>query len=933
MMRKIYFLLTFTVLLTFPALAQNGSISGKLIDFQTQEPVSFANIAVLQQADSALVTGRATDNNGAFTIPIANGSYIVRMSFIGYHNAYRNVQITDQAQRVQLDTILMVTDNILLEDAMIVAKAPEIIMRGDTIEYNADSYRVQEGAVVEELVRLMPGMEVDSEGRVTNNGRRISRVMVNNEEFFSSDPTVALQNLPADMVERIQVMERQSDRSRMTGFADGEEEFVLNLVTRPGTREAIVGNGRTGYGSDNRYGVRGMFNYSRNSNRYTIMGGTNNTNNIGFQGGGMRGRGSGGGFGFGGSNNGISTARNVMGDFSHDLSSQLKIGGSTGFRNNDTEVITESVTERIRQSGNRIEQSDNRSNSIGYNYNMEFRFEWKPNALTEIIFRPSASYNTNSRRDEGTSNTRELAGDTINHGNSRSSSEGNGTVFGGSLNASRRLGDSGRVLNLQMDGNQNDSQSEGWEQSNTYFTSQPDIIRDLRSDNSNSSRSWRGSLSYVEPVGERSFIQLAYTYRQNLSESDRNRYSKDENGLYSVLDTALSRRTDNSFATQIAELNFRSEHGVLRYRLGFSVRPTSSQNKTYRAGDLENDLTQKVINYAPVAQFNFRWNRSHTLDVRYNGVTNQPSMEQLSPVVDVSNPTNIRYGNPDLKPSFTHEVTSRYQRANPERARSLNASANVRYLTNAVVSSSFENEAGIREFTFENVSGNWNSGGNVTINVPLRNLKYSAFSTSEIKYNHTSGFIDREINVSNRTELLQELGLNYRTDAFNFSIRGNVSTNAVHNSLDKTRNQEFYNYGGRSEAMLFLPWDLTASSDITYSAGAGYADGFNINEWMWNASVQKSLFRQKNGTLGFNIYDILQQRRNISRTVTANYIRDTTTSTITSFFMVNFSYRFNIFRGGATRENMMPRGGDFQRGHGGGERMIFREGGGQPQMF
>jgi hypothetical protein len=750
------------------------------------------------------------------------------------------------------------------------------------------------------------------------------------------------------MVERIQVMERQSDRARMTGFADGEEEFILNLVTRPGTREAFIGDARTGYGSDGRYGGRGMFNYSRNSNRYTIMGGTNNTNGIGFQGGGMRGRGGGGG-GFGGGNNGISTTRNVMGNFSHDLSSQLKIGGSAGFRNNDTDVITESITERIRQSGNRMEQSNSHSNSIGHNYSMDFRFEWKPNALTEIIFRPSASYNTNSRREEGTSNTRELTGDTINVGNSRSSSEGNGTAFGGNLNASRRLGDSGRVLNLQMDGNANNSQSEGWEQSNTYFTTpQPDIIRDLRSDNSSSSRSWRGSLSYVEPVGERSFIQLAYTYRQNFSESDRNRYSKDENGLYSVLDTALSRRTDNNFTTQIAELNFRSQHGILRYRLGFSVRPTSSQNKTYRAGDLVSDLTQNVINYAPVAQFNFRWSRSHTLEVRYNGVTNQPSMEQLSPVVDVSNPTNIRYGNPDLKPSFTHEVTSRYQRANPERARSLNASASVRYLTNAVVSSSFENEAGIRESTFENVSGNWNSNGNVTINVPLRNLRYSVFSTSEIRYNHTSGFIDREINVSNRTDLSQELGLNYRTDVFNFSIRGNVSTNTVNNSLDKTRNQEFYNYGGRADGRLFLPWDLTVASDIVYSASSGYTDGFNINEWMWNASVQKSLFRKKNGTLGFNMYDILQQRRNISRSVTANYIRDTTTNVITSFFMVSFSYRFNIFKGGATRENMMPRDGSFQGGPGGGERVIigapvgpggggerviFREGGGQPQMF
>ena len=949
-MKKIYLLLIFTLLFVFSAMAQNGYIVGTLIDDETQEPILGASVRVLQQTDSTFVTGQATRFDGTFSIAVENGSYIVHVTFIGYEDVFRDVQINSAIRRAELGTIAMTTDAFLLDEAVITAMVPEIIMRGDTIEFNADAFRTPEGAVLEELLRQLPGVEVNEQGQITVHGRRVSRIMVDDEEFFSTDPTVASQNLPANMVQRVQVAERRSDRARMTGFDDGEEETIINLVTRPGMREALIGEVRAGYGQDfygeDRYGGRAMINYMRNSNRYTLFSGLNNTNNIGFTGG-MGARlpgGGGGGGGFGGANQGVSTLGNLGGDFVQVFSDQFRIGGNIFYRHNDTDISSRAETQRLRATGDIFESSADTIRRVGNNYNMNLRMEWQPNEMTEIIFRPTASFNNSWSEEWGDFASRRdgFAGDTINHGHSQRVSTGSGQNVGGSLNISRRLGREDRVLNVQLDGNTGESRNESFIESSTIFPDNPaqNLIRDQRINDDRNNHSWRASISYVEPLGNNNFLQIAYTYRRNFSESDRDTRSRDANNEFTIFERDFSLRNKNHFVTQEMEVNFRSERGILRYRIGASVRPWSQHNTAHRGDDLERDITRSGINFAPVAQLNLRWNRSHTLEVRYNGITVQPTIDQLSPVVDISNPLNTVTGNPDLTPSFTHEITTRYQLANPERARSLSITGSFRYFTNAIVNATEIDDEGRRITTFRNVgSGNWNTNANVTINSPLRDgSRFSLSSTSRVNYSHMNGFINGDPNLSQRTGLTQVMGLNYRGQTFDFSLRGNVSTDWVANSIGNQLSQQFHNYGGTLNARVFLPWRLTIASDINYAASGGdLPANFQLNEWIWNASVQKTLFRQNNGTLTFNVFDILQQRRTIQRNVTANFIQDTQTNTITSFFMVSFIYRFNIFRGGATRENMMQQRGGQRviiqqqgggHGHGGGERVIIREGGG-----
>lgn len=927
-MKKITILITSLLAFVFSLSAQSsgsGTINGKLVD-EANHAIPQANIKVLQQRDSTMVTGKASENDGSFSIPVRNGSYIVQISYIGYADVFKNVNVTNNAPSVQLGTIQMKTDDVLLSEAVVTAKAAEITVKGDTLEFNADSYKVTESAVVEDLLKKMPGVEIDSEGKITVNGREVKKIMVDGEEFFSSDPKVASKNLPAKMVNKVQVLDRRTDMSMMTGFDDGEEETVINLDVKPGMKEGLFGNAFVGYGSKQRYEGNAMVNFMRNKDQFTFIGGLNNTNNAGFSDlassmfSGMGGRG-GRGPGMFGNNNGITKAANAGFNFSKQFSEKLKLGGNIRYGLTDNNVTSKVYTQNFLSSGNTYEKENNASNNYSQNFNMSLRMEWKPDTLTRIIFEPDAGVYNNRRSETGDFITTRETNDTINYGDSRYRSEGNGKNMGARLDVSRTLGKKGRVLSFQFRGGLDNSENSGTNLSNTFYNgSRPDDIIDQQFTNTNSGKNWRGYVSYVEPLGNNNFIQMAYNYRQNFSESDKDTRSKDAAGNYTVLDSLYSKRLQNNFVNQEMEVNFRADRGVYDYMFGFSAQPSSSRSKTFIGQTMINDLSQHVWNFSPMAQFNYKWSRQKNLRFRYFGDTDQPSVTQLSPVVDVSDPLNITYGNPDLKPSFEHRIDIRFMNFNPEKNSSFAFFSRAGYMTNDIVSSTVtDRTTGKKETTFKNVGGNWNANGRLMMNVPLKNIKFSVFSMSFASYNHANGFSNNEPNLSQRTNLGQVLGLNYRSDVFDFSVRGNVNYNGVKNSLEGQQDQNYFNYGSSANTTIYLPYNFSIESDINYSTNSGYADGFKQNEWLWNASIQKQLFKQKNGTIRFKIYDILQQRSNISRAVTANYIRDTETNTLTSYFMFHFVYRFNIFKGGATQQDMMPERG-FGRGHGLGGR-------------
>lgn len=915
--KKLFLILTtifsFAIIANAQGQSERGSISGKLIDEITEEPIPEANVRILLQKDSTFVTGKASGADGLFSIPLNNGNYIVQISYIGYADVFKDTAISGRMQHVKLGTISLKDDGILLSDALVTAKAPEIVVKGDTVEYNADSYKVSESAVIEDLLKKMPGVEIDAEGKITVNGREIKKILVDGKEFFSDDPKVASKNLPAKMVDKLQVLERRTDMSLMTGFDDGDEETVINLMVKPGMKEGVFGNAFAGYGSQDRYEGNAMVNYMRNNDQLTFLGGLNNTNNAGFSdlasamfgssgGGGRRG-------GWGG-NSGITKSANAGMNFSKEFTEKLTIGGNVRYGDTDTDRNSSVYTQNLLSTGNTFERETNQSNNYSQNINMDLRMEWNPDSLTKFIFRPNASFYNNNRTESGEFSTINAEGGSINHGVSEYYSKGDGKNIGGTLEGSRTLGKIGRVLSFSIGGGMSDSENNGNSLSNTFYNgTRPDDIIDQLVKNTNSSRNMRIYASYVEPLGKDNFLQLAYNYRFNKSESDKDTRTQDEYGNYNLLDTAYSKRLENDFYNQNVELNFRASREKYNYMIGISMQPSKSASETFIGDSLINSVSQNVINFAPMAQFNYMWSRQNNLRLNYYGRTNQPSVTQLSSVKDFSNPLNISYGNPDLKPAFDHRLRVRYRNFNAEKNSAYMFMSNVGFTVNDIVSSTITDpETGRRESTYKNTNGNWNANARFMTNQPLRNIKFSVFSMTFASYNNSNGFSNEEKNTSKRLNLGERMGVNYRSDQFDMSVNGNLSYNKVDNSLPGQQNQEYFNYGGGAQTTIYLPLDFLIESDINYSTNSGYADGFDQKELLWNAAISKQLFKQKNGTLRFKIYDILKQKSDVNRSVTSNYIRDTTTNTLTSYFMFHFVYRFNIFKGGSAPEASEMRG-------------------------
>jgi len=276
-----YFFILFLILLIMPAYAQKGvDITGTVIEEGTNEPIEQATVRLLSVKDSSMIGGVATSRNGSFMLKnIKNGSYLLHVSFVGFDPLYQPLRVTGKTNPVKLGKLALTDGAIQLGEAVVIGKAPEVTVRNDTMEYNADSYKTTEGSMLEDLLKKMPGVEVDSEGKITVNGKEIKKVLIDGKEFFSDDPKVASKNLPSKMIDKVQVLDKLSDMAKMTGFDDGEEETVINLTVKPGMKQGWFGNAFAGYGSEDRYEGNFMVNRFINNNQLTLMGGINNTNN------------------------------------------------------------------------------------------------------------------------------------------------------------------------------------------------------------------------------------------------------------------------------------------------------------------------------------------------------------------------------------------------------------------------------------------------------------------------------------------------------------------------------------------------------------------------------------------------------------------------------------------------------------------------------
>lgn len=920
-----YLLWLFFILFSSPAFAQQGGvdITGTVVEDGSNEPIEQATVRLLNVKDSTMVGGVASSRNGNFTLKgIKAGSYLLHVSFVGFDPLYQPIRITGKTNPVKLGKLALSDGAIQLGEAVVIGKAPEVVVRNDTVEYNADSYKTTEGAVLEDLLKKMPGVEVDSEGKITVNGKEVKKVLIDGKEFFSDDPKVASKNLPSKMVEKVQVLDRLSDMARMTGFDDGDEETVINLTVKPGMKQGWFGNAFAGYGSEDRYEGNFMVNRFINNDQFTLMGGINNTNNMGFSDiasnmfsgmGGRRGGRS------GGAGNGITTSGNVGLNFSKEFNSKMTLGGNVRYSHSDNEANSKiNRTNILPNDSSTIYNEINNKNTKSDNVGADFRMEWKPDSATQIIFQPSFSYSNSHNREFGSFNTLTNLGDTVNLGESDYVSDGEGYNLNARLEFSRKLNDEGRVFSGSLTGGLSDSYNKGLNYSNTeYFMgNNQDELIDQQFRYDNKGFNYRVYLSWVEPIGHNNFIQATYSISQNKQESLKNSYVRGEDSEdYNVLDTAYSKSYRNNFINQQASLAFKAVREKYDYTIGMNLEPSHSVSENFVGDTTLSKLTRNVVNLSPMVRFNYRFDKRTNLRINYRGRTSQPSMTQLQPVADISDPLNTITGNPDLKPTYSNNFSARYQKFVPEKQTALMLMLNANYVVNDIVTKSiYVGESGKKMTTYENVNGNYNGNFRIMFNTPLKNRKFSVNSMTMASFANVNGFINEEKNTNKNYSAMERAGIDFRSDYIDLGVNGNFRYSGTKNSLQNQNDQNIYNYGVGGTTTIYLPLDFKIESDITWSANSGYAAGYQQKEVLWNASTSKSFLKGKQATLRFKIYDILQQRSNISQSVTADYTQYSEYNTLSSYFMVHFIYRFSIFKGGASASDMRGPGG---RGHGG----------------
>lgn len=968
MKRKVLSTLLLFVCLCTLAQGTGGkaTVTGTVVDNDEQSPIIQATVQVLSVKDSSMVVGNVTNEQGRFSVSARPGNYLLKVSYIGYTSYFQPLTLTRNKPNVNVGKIALRTDAIMLKEAVIVAEAPEVTASEDTLVYNSSAYRVPEGSALEELVKKLPGAEVDESGKITINGKEIKKIMVDGKEFFADDPNIAMKNLPVNIIDKVRAYDKQSDMARMTGIDDGEEETVLDLTVKKGMNRGFFGNVDGAAGSKDRYSGKLLANYFRDKTQLTVIGSMNNVNDESFPGGGGGGRWR--------SNNGLTSVK--MGGFNFAAETpKLDAGGSVNFNYKDQDILSKSSTETFVSS-----ERSSFANALSHNRNKktnltaDFRIEWKPDSLTNLMFRPRVTYGKtdNATAEQsytfntdpglstddlfGTDNVTGLVPEenVVNSVLKNALQKGSDVSAGGSLLFNRRLGKAGRNLTFRGQYSYTNSSSEQFSASETeYFQQTADLADEATQermkeilrryiDTPTKSYSYSARLSYSEPIFKGAFLQFGYNFQYKRSDTNNRTFNMPDDWTvwepaaydgYGELDAALSKSAKYDYFNHQMDLTLRYMTKKLRMNAGLSFQPQKTK-LSYEQGVLDTTVVRNVFNFTPTLDFRYTFSKTSQLRINYRGRSTQPSMIDMLPITDNTDPLNIKVGNPGLKPTFTNSLMVFYNTFNTEKQRGIMAHLNFQNQLNSISNRRIYNETtGGYTTTPENMNGNWSVFGIVGTNTALNNKKYTISTFTNANYQNQVSYIsnrnvttDTDKNTMKNLSLSERLRGTYRNNWWEFSLNGSITYGHARNSYNTENNMDTYQFSYGASTNVNLPWNMTLSTDLTQQSRRGYTlSSMNTNELIWNAQIAQNFLKGNAATLSLQFYDILHQQSNISRTISAAQRKDVEYNAIYSYCMVHFVYRLNLFGGkGAQRPSGMGFGpGGPGQGHGGPGRRPF----------
>tara|TARA_R110002050_G_scaffold202057_4_gene337206 strand:+ start:4167 stop:6944 length:2778 start_codon:yes stop_codon:yes gene_type:complete len=899
-------------------------ISGKLISEDDQTPLEAATVYLQRVKDSSLITYTISDRDGKFlledkTSEISANLYV---SYVGYQTYFKLIDL--KKSTIDLDTIQLKISTNSLNEIVIKAQAP-ITIKKDTLEFNVKSFDTKKDANVEDLLKVLPGVEVAEDGSITVNGKSVNKILVNGKPFFGNDPTITTRNLSKEIIEKIQVVDTKTKAQAFSGEKVDNENKTINLTIKKENNKGNFGKLSAGTGTDKRYEFAGMLNHFDNNQRISVLAGGNNTNSPGFSFGEIRkmfggnsirfnsnGSFSIDGRSFGGGQ-GITTSRNYGLNFADKLGEKKDVSADYFYSKSSSNNETIKERENILPDSRFFTKSNtsNYNDSDSHRANMEFDIEVDSTFLINV--RPRFSYGTSetvfSQEESSLNDSNVLTNDNTSNSLVNSINRN----FNNDIDVTKRFGKNGAFLRFSI-GNEikTDIRKDFLNSiSNIYGDTPQNITRDQFADVSNKDNNFSSEIRYRLPlIGKELFFDAEYNYQINKSENIRNTFDKDSaTDEFSLFNTDLS--TDFKYLNEqmSPELTLRYRTDIWDIRLGSGYVFRTLENHDRLRPEL--DVKRRFKNLQWRSNIEYKFSAKSKIELDYRLRNNPPRVNQLQAYRDVSNPLNIRTGNPDLKPTDIHQATLRFRSFDWQKGTGIFSYFRANFEDNRVVSKTTTDENFVRETTYANVNGNYDIYGNVSLR---KSVKIDSLRTIRFGVN-LSGSINRAINYNNDIQYASNVkslnpSVDFRLtwkDVFEISPRYRLSFTRNTYEIDTFKDIDFLYHVFELNTATFLPKHFEWRNDISYNYNPNIAEGFQKSAWFWNSTLAYS-FLKDNVTLTLKAYDLLNQNTNARRVATENYIEDSQSTVLTQYFMLSFSWKFNTLGPkGETRERHFRR--------------------------
>ncbi len=920
-MPRLSFVLLLVTLSSFTAMAQQSGIKGKITDTSSRINLSNAVIALLR-TDSVLHSFTRSNNEGAFLIDNADtGNYILLVTQNRYADYVDKIQLQPGVK--DIGEILMTLKENLLQEVVVRQKIAAMRMKGDTLEYNADSFQVKEGATVEEMLRILPGIQVDKNGNITAQGEKVNKVMVDGEEFFGDDPTIATKNLQANAIDKVQVFDKKSEQAEFSGIDDGQKNKTINLTLKEDKKKGYFGKVELSAGPGDKWNNSAMLNNFKGKKKLSGFGIMSNTGRTGLN---WEEQNS-----YGNQNSSIefdedmggvmiwsdndefsspsfrgegfpkswSTGINYSDKFNNEKQNfngnvRLYKLNSLGASNTFSQSVLPDSLFYNTQSSNT--SSSKLRSSAGLNY------EWKVDSFTSVKVTASGYKGSNESNSNYISEALNDIKAPINQSSRTTLLSGDNSNINTNLLLRKKFRKAGRTLSLNLSQETNNNEQNGFLFALNSFYDDGGIIFlrdsvDQNKLNDYHTSTFNGKVSYTEPLIKNVFSDFSYATSLTNSEAKRYTYEKNADDKYNILNDTFSNHYLFDVLTHSGGAGLKYNGKKIVAGAGTNIASTTFNQKNVLQ---QSEQKREYINFFPRANFVYKFSQSSRFSVNYNGQTSQPTIEQIQPVADNTNPLILRIGNPGLKQEFRNNIYFNFNTYKVFTQSGMYSYGGFSSTSNQIVTSTTTDTLGRTIYRYINSDGNFNFNASWYF---FKKLKKPGIDINGgVNYNRSRyvNFINDKINTTNNNNVGINIGANKNEEKkYYASYNGNVNYTTSTSSINAAVTTNYFIQNHNFDATVYLPWKMELNNSIEVEIRQKTDLFSNNNLVLWNGYIGKKIFKQDKGLIKLVAHDVLDQNRGYMRNANTNVISETRYTSIGRFFLLSFTYNFSKTAAGA----------------------------------